>query len=104
MITADEAFQKTTEALEPISTIDETITLDNAIKDAAAKGFFVIVSSPLKANIAEKLSMEFEEFGYMTTVANSSYRTESGEMLCNLIISWRHRPVTTSRVIQPEKY
>jgi hypothetical protein len=103
MISADEAYTETLKILEPIETIDQVIALDNAIKDAASKGYFVIVSSPLKANLAEKLSIEFEEMGYMTTVVNSARQTESGEALCNIIISWRHRPVPNSRVIQPEE-
>jgi len=100
MITAQEAFSQSLSKLEEEQTIDELLKIDNAIKEACARGYFVTISPPLKAIVAEKVAVEMEEFGYNTNVMLSGVINEQGERLAQVQINWRYTPSQQSRVKQ----
>jgi hypothetical protein len=101
MISAEEAFEKSKVALDPLSTIDEMLEIAKTIEDAASKGCFGVYSSPMFGLKAEKLAMELEEFGYFTQVLPAAIQNEKGERLAIISVGWRWKPSELSRVVQP---
>lgn len=98
MITAIEAFNLSLEKTTNLETIDALLVCESRIKEAVEKGFFAAWSDPLLGPIAEKLSIELEEFGYNTNVVPTNMYNDKKEPLAAVQINWRYKPAITSRV------
>jgi hypothetical protein len=98
MITAEEAFKIALTNNEKIETIDALLVCERRIKEAVERGCFAVSSEALLPEVAEKLGIELEEFGYSTNVIFSQRYNESGIPLAMVQINWRYKPSPQSRV------
>jgi hypothetical protein len=100
MIPADDAYKLSVNASSELDTTNHLISLAARIKDAAEKGYFVSYSEPMPPNLAEKLCIEVEGFGYNATVQGSGRQDAEGNPLCVVVANWKYRASEFSRAVE----
>ncbi len=92
MLSAEESYRLTIGKSEEIQTIDHLLVVEGRIREAIERGYFVAFSDVLVPQIAEKLGVELEEFGYGTEVQGVNMIDTNNQPLCRVIVNWRYLP------------